>query len=199
MASVETHTQFTGSHNEPEAQGSSGWEHLWEYFRLHTGRHRNTNILYSITSSHMWSVVALLMMECSGRLERHSHEVWLTKAAMTTDRSILGGDSSISWQTYRLTLQEWICVCAQQNSLLIINEYFCCVYLRNVEKLGKVEPVVWITGNIGQWCISYVQLQLKGVPLAATFNRVCCTHNYFIAQLFFKHTAAQLTVLLTSA
>lgn len=50
---------------------------------------------------------------------------------------------------------------------------FCCVYLRNVEKLGKVKPVVWIVGNIGQWCISYVELQLKGVPLAASFNRVC--------------------------
>lgn len=37
MASVEAHTQFTGSHNEPEAQGSSGWEHLCKYFILDTG------------------------------------------------------------------------------------------------------------------------------------------------------------------
>lgn len=48
--------------------------------------------------THKWSVAARLMMECSGRLERHSHEVWLTKVTMTTVRSILGGDSSISWE-----------------------------------------------------------------------------------------------------
>lgn len=150
MASVETHTQFTGSHNEPESQGSSGWEHLCKYSILHTGRYRNTHMLYSIPSSHMWSVVALLMMECSGRLERQSHEVWLTKVTMTTDWSILFGDSSISWQTYRLTLQEWVCVCAQQNSLLIIYGQFCCVYLGNVENLGKVDPVVKIIENIGR-------------------------------------------------
>lgn len=35
MASVETHTQFTGSHNDPEAQGTSGGEHL------HTHTHIN--------------------------------------------------------------------------------------------------------------------------------------------------------------
>lgn len=34
MASVETHTQFTGSHNDPEAQGTSGGEHL--HIRTHT-------------------------------------------------------------------------------------------------------------------------------------------------------------------
>lgn len=39
MVSVETHAQFTGSHNEPEAQGSSGGEHL----HTHTSAYKGTD------------------------------------------------------------------------------------------------------------------------------------------------------------
>ena len=189
MPSVETHTQFTGSHSKPEAQGRSGWEHLCNFI-LDTGtkifvlQHKRTHTLHYNTFSHMWSVVALLMMECSGRLERHSHEVWLMKVTMTTDRSILGGDSSISWQTYRLALQGWVCVCAQENGLLFIYWHFCPVYLCKCETFGKS----WFCSlnNRKQWCIPCVQLQPKGVPLqqgVLGYKGACCLTIFLSIQL----------------
>lgn len=113
MASVETHMQFTASQYKPEAQGTSGGEHLHMHIlqlwiKDSTQKSVCTDILY--TPTHTWSAAARLMMEWSGRLERHSHEVWLMNDTMTTERSILGGDISISWQEYRWPLEERVFV-----------------------------------------------------------------------------------------
>lgn len=59
MGSVETQAQFTGSHNEPAAQGSSGWEHLCKYFILDTGtkiyvlQHTHTHVALHHFLSHV--------------------------------------------------------------------------------------------------------------------------------------------------
>lgn len=90
---------------------------------------RNCSLLLALT--HRWSVAARLMMEWSGRLERHSHEVWLTKVTMTTERSILGGDSSINWQEEGWSVRG-VCVCTENSwKRLFIFYYFpffllCC-------------------------------------------------------------------------
>lgn len=92
-----THIQFTESHNDPEVQGTSGGEHLHKqthYKHKQTLMHQGWSSHTSVTHSRL--VAARLMMEWSGRLDIHSQEVWLTKVTMTTVRSILGGDSSIS-------------------------------------------------------------------------------------------------------
>lgn len=54
MGSVETHTQFTGSHNEPEAQASSGWEHLCKDFILDTGTK-----IFVLQRAHTYTHIAL--------------------------------------------------------------------------------------------------------------------------------------------
>lgn len=56
MASVETHTQFTGSHNDPEAQGTWGGEHLYRHTHIINDsemvcKHTNADVTASVSHS----------------------------------------------------------------------------------------------------------------------------------------------------
>lgn len=80
--------------------------------------------------THKWSVVARLMIEWSGRLERHSHEVWLTKVTMRTSGFFQGGVTSISWQEdrscFKVFARAWTCFSWVKAFQLICRWYNGC-------------------------------------------------------------------------
>lgn len=186
MASVETHTQFFGSHNDPEAQGNSGWEHLCKCF---TSLGTRMKEIFVLKHTHItWYHSFLSHVICCGSsydgVQRPLGEAftWSVIDEGYHDYCLVHP----RWgQLHQLTdiqiniRRMCLFMCSAKQSLLaVIHLQICCVYLSWCGKSDLLDKYYKTLDDAAAGCVGG--------------TKEC------IAWPCFQHTAAWLTVLLTS-